>query len=132
MANEPNEVRHAIFRRLRTEQEKKLTLVNNLLVNSHLNSSPSQHQKSYLCLVNRKRDQRGFDDCKDCFDLRGREKTRWTDSNNRDGIDFGIDQVLEVKKNGTIQIGGGGSWLEEGRSEEDGRRRWWWLEEGRQ
>ncbi|GJX35696.1 hypothetical protein Tco_0247253 [Tanacetum coccineum] len=31
MANEPNEVRDAIFRRPRTEQEKKLQLVNNLL-----------------------------------------------------------------------------------------------------
>ncbi|GKG08427.1 hypothetical protein Tco_0334259, partial [Tanacetum coccineum] len=31
MANEPNEVRDAILRRLRTEQEKELTLVNNLL-----------------------------------------------------------------------------------------------------
>ncbi|GJT52694.1 hypothetical protein Tco_0978851 [Tanacetum coccineum] len=31
MANEPNEVRDAILRRLRTEQEKKLQLVNNLL-----------------------------------------------------------------------------------------------------
>nr|GEW39724.1 hypothetical protein [Tanacetum cinerariifolium] len=31
MANEPNEVRAAILRRLRTEQEKELQLVNNLL-----------------------------------------------------------------------------------------------------
>ncbi|GJR91800.1 hypothetical protein Tco_0215811 [Tanacetum coccineum] len=31
MANEPNEVRDAILRGLRTEQEKELTLVNNLL-----------------------------------------------------------------------------------------------------
>ncbi|PWA67401.1 S-adenosyl-L-methionine-dependent methyltransferase [Artemisia annua] len=68
--------------------------------------------KNYLCLINRKRDQRGFDDCKDSFDLGGREKTRWTESNNRGGIDFGIDEVLEVKKNGTIRIGldiGGGA-----------------------
>ncbi|GKF99846.1 hypothetical protein Tco_0301537, partial [Tanacetum coccineum] len=31
MANEPNEVRDAILRRLRTEQEKEVTLANNLL-----------------------------------------------------------------------------------------------------
>nr|GEW86792.1 hypothetical protein [Tanacetum cinerariifolium] len=31
MANEPNEMRDAILRRLRTEQEKEVTLVNNLL-----------------------------------------------------------------------------------------------------
>ncbi|GKC50684.1 hypothetical protein Tco_1073429 [Tanacetum coccineum] len=31
MANEPNEVRDAILRQLRTEQEKEVTLVNNLL-----------------------------------------------------------------------------------------------------
>ncbi|GJS16512.1 hypothetical protein Tco_0410984 [Tanacetum coccineum] len=30
MANEPNEVRDAILRRLRTEQEKEVTLANNL------------------------------------------------------------------------------------------------------
>nr|GEZ54956.1 hypothetical protein [Tanacetum cinerariifolium] len=31
MANEPNKVRDAIFRRLRTEKEKEVTLANNLL-----------------------------------------------------------------------------------------------------
>nr|GEX49699.1 hypothetical protein [Tanacetum cinerariifolium] len=31
MANEPNEVRYAIIRRLRTQQEKELQLVNNFL-----------------------------------------------------------------------------------------------------
>ncbi|GKC06650.1 hypothetical protein Tco_0998260 [Tanacetum coccineum] len=31
MANEPNEVRDAIIRRLQTEQEKEVTLTNNLL-----------------------------------------------------------------------------------------------------
>ncbi|GKD00743.1 hypothetical protein Tco_1171017 [Tanacetum coccineum] len=31
MANEPNEVRDAILKRLRTEQEKEVTLANNLL-----------------------------------------------------------------------------------------------------
>ncbi|GJS23639.1 hypothetical protein Tco_0452271 [Tanacetum coccineum] len=31
MANEPNEVRDAILRRLRTEKEKEVTLANNLL-----------------------------------------------------------------------------------------------------
>ncbi|XP_076951431.1 putative methyltransferase At1g29790 [Bidens hawaiensis] len=65
--------------------------------------------KNYACLINRKRNQKGFDDCKDCFDLNGREKTRWVESRN--GIDFGIDDVLSVKKAGTIRIGldiGGG------------------------
>ncbi|MFS8034407.1 putative S-adenosyl-L-methionine-dependent methyltransferase [Helianthus anomalus] len=67
--------------------------------------------KNYSCLINRKRNQKGFDDCKDCFDLGGREKTRWVESNNRGGIDFAIDDVLAVKKPGTIRIGldiGGG------------------------
>ncbi|KAD3640564.1 hypothetical protein E3N88_29787 [Mikania micrantha] len=64
--------------------------------------------KNYSCLVNRKRDQKGFDDCKDCFDLGGREKTRWVESSN---LEFGINDVLAVKKPGSIRIGldiGGG------------------------
>nr|XP_043625493.1 probable methyltransferase At1g29790 [Erigeron canadensis] len=67
--------------------------------------------KNYSCLINRKRNQKGFDDCKDCFDLEGREKTRWVDAKVRDGIEFGIDEVLETKKPGSIRIGldiGGG------------------------
>ncbi|XVF71035.1 hypothetical protein PTKIN_Ptkin12aG0002400 [Pterospermum kingtungense] len=66
--------------------------------------------KDYNCLVNRHRTQRGFDDCKDCFDLGGRERTRWT-SKNGAGLDFGIDEVLATRTPGTIRIGldiGGG------------------------
>ncbi|TMW92971.1 hypothetical protein EJD97_012341 [Solanum chilense] len=66
--------------------------------------------KNYDCLVNRARNQRGFDDCKDCFDLNGRERRRWTAKNGA-GLDFSIDEVLAVKKAGTIRIGldiGGG------------------------
>ncbi|KAK1439299.1 hypothetical protein QVD17_05115 [Tagetes erecta] len=65
--------------------------------------------KNYSCLVNRKQTQKGFDDCKDCFDLGGREKSRWVE--NTRGVDFAIDDVLAVKKAGTIRIGldiGGG------------------------
>ncbi|XP_050235865.1 probable methyltransferase At1g29790 [Mercurialis annua] len=65
--------------------------------------------KSYECLVNRK-NAPGYFDCKDCFDLLGREKTRWMFDNG--GIDYGIDQVLKYKPPGTIRIGldiGGGS-----------------------
>ncbi|GFS39489.1 S-adenosyl-L-methionine-dependent methyltransferases superfamily protein [Actinidia rufa] len=67
--------------------------------------------KNYECLINRKRNQKGFDDCKDCFDLQGVEKTRWATSHAGDGLDFSIDEVLAVKKPGTIRIGldiGGG------------------------
>lgn len=52
---------------------------------------------------------KGFDDCKDCFDLLGREKVRWTTVGTN--LDFPIDEVLAVKKPGTIRIGldiGGG------------------------
>ncbi|XP_022879696.1 uncharacterized protein LOC111397167 [Olea europaea var. sylvestris] len=65
--------------------------------------------KNYSCLINRMHTQKGFDDCKDCFDLAGREKTRWT--GNGGGLDFSVDEVLAVKKPGTIRIGldiGGG------------------------
>ncbi|XP_077230772.1 putative methyltransferase At1g29790 [Tasmannia lanceolata] len=65
--------------------------------------------KNYSCLINRKH-QKAFDDCKDCFDLHGREKSRWIGPGG--SLDFSIDQVLAVKKPGTIRIGldiGGGS-----------------------
>nr|GMC56877.1 probable methyltransferase PMT19 [Ipomoea batatas] len=70
--------------------------------------------KSYACLINRMKTQKGFDDCKDCFDLNGREKARWAGTGagaGAGGLDFSIDEVLAVKKPGTIRIGldiGGG------------------------
>ncbi|PQM40743.1 uncharacterized protein Pyn_22090 [Prunus yedoensis var. nudiflora] len=66
--------------------------------------------KNYSCLVNRKKNHKGFDDCKDCFDLQGNEKTRWGKGKGG-GLDFGVDEVLGFKKPGTIRIGldiGGG------------------------
>ncbi|OVA04151.1 hypothetical protein BVC80_1179g2 [Macleaya cordata] len=60
--------------------------------------------KNYSCLVNRKRNQKGFEDCKDCFDLNGVEKIHWTPSYKRSSLDFSIDKVLVVKKQGTIRI----------------------------
>jgi SAM-dependent methyltransferase len=54
--------------------------------------------------------QRGFDDCKDCFDLNGREKHRWTNPNSN-GLDFSIDDVLKTRKPGSVRTGldiGGG------------------------
>ncbi|PON83160.1 S-adenosyl-L-methionine-dependent methyltransferase [Trema orientale] len=70
--------------------------------------------KNYDCLINRSRNQKGFDDCKDCFDLQGREKTRWSTSKDSKygGLDFGIDEVLGTRKPGTVRIGldiGGGA-----------------------
>ncbi|PHU17988.1 hypothetical protein BC332_13683 [Capsicum chinense] len=65
--------------------------------------------KNYECLINRKT-QKGFDDCKDCFDLNGREKNRWLSTKGA-GLDFSIDEVLAVKNPGTIRTGldiGGG------------------------
>lgn len=65
--------------------------------------------KNYPCLVSRARRQRGFDDCKDCFDLQGREKTRWTSTSSN--LDFTIDEVLAAKPPGAVRIGldiGGG------------------------
>ncbi|KAJ9141265.1 hypothetical protein P3X46_031818 [Hevea brasiliensis] len=41
--------------------------------------------------------------CTDCFDLQGREKTRWMFDNG--GLHYGIDQVLKAKRYGTICIG---------------------------
>eukprot|EP01018_Ginkgo_biloba_P035791 Gb_08472 [translate_table: standard] len=64
--------------------------------------------KSYACLINRKH-QKVFDDCKDCFDLEGRERSRWMSSHG--AMDYSIDEVLAMKHN-TIRIGldiGGGS-----------------------
>ncbi|XVF23141.1 hypothetical protein REPUB_Repub13aG0012200 [Reevesia pubescens] len=64
--------------------------------------------KSYQCLIDRHKIPGHFD-CKDCFDLQGREKRRWL--YNR-GLDYGIDEVLRTKPAGTIRIGldiGGGS-----------------------
>ncbi|KAK7300658.1 hypothetical protein RJT34_11506 [Clitoria ternatea] len=66
--------------------------------------------KSYTCLINRSRLQRGFDDCKDCFDLNGREKHRWIQQQSN-GLDFSIDDVLKTRKPGSVRIGldiGGG------------------------
>uniref|UniRef100_A0A1D1YES4 Putative methyltransferase PMT21 n=1 Tax=Anthurium amnicola TaxID=1678845 RepID=A0A1D1YES4_9ARAE len=65
--------------------------------------------KNYHCLVNRKSMPGSFD-CKDCFDLGGRERVRWMFDN--DQLDYGIDQVLAAKPPGTIRIGldlGGGT-----------------------
>ncbi|KAH6837533.1 hypothetical protein C2S53_008506 [Perilla frutescens var. hirtella] len=66
--------------------------------------------KDYSCLINRGRNQKGFDDCKDCFDLNGREKHRWT-GHAASNLDFTIDEVLAAKPPGSIRIGldiGGG------------------------
>ncbi|GLT97335.1 hypothetical protein SLE2022_149050 [Rubroshorea leprosula] len=68
--------------------------------------------KNYTCLIDRKKTQKGFDDCKDCFDLEGRERTRWTATGTtRGSLDFTIDEVLATREPGTIRIGldiGGG------------------------
>ncbi|GLJ49102.1 hypothetical protein SUGI_1035910 [Cryptomeria japonica] len=64
--------------------------------------------KDCACLIDRK-NHPGFDDCKDCFDLQFREKTRWLRPGG--SIDYSIDEVLALKK-GTIRIGldiGGGT-----------------------
>ncbi|KAI5593127.1 hypothetical protein POPTR_004G231100v4 [Populus trichocarpa] len=65
--------------------------------------------KSYKCLIERRKAP-GYFDCKDCFDLEGREKSRWLLDNG--GLDYGIDEVLKTRPQGTIRIGfdiGGGS-----------------------
>ncbi|KAE9606090.1 putative S-adenosyl-L-methionine-dependent methyltransferase [Lupinus albus] len=65
--------------------------------------------KSYVCLINRTRSP-NFDDCKDCFDLNGREKHRWTRKESG-GLDFSIDDVLATRVPGSVRIGldiGGG------------------------
>ncbi|XP_047309278.1 probable methyltransferase At1g29790 [Impatiens glandulifera] len=63
--------------------------------------------KSYKCLIDRK-NAPGFYDCKDCFDLNFREKSRWMFDKS---LDYGIDKVIATKPKGTIRIGldiGGG------------------------
>ncbi|KAL3614488.1 hypothetical protein CASFOL_041574 [Castilleja foliolosa] len=65
--------------------------------------------KNYTCLKERQKAP-GIYDCKDCFDLDGRESTRWLYDNG--ALDYGIDRVLEMKPHGTIRIGldiGGGA-----------------------
>ncbi|KAJ1420952.1 S-adenosyl-L-methionine-dependent methyltransferase [Sesbania bispinosa] len=65
--------------------------------------------KSYQCLVDRE-NKPGLFDCKGCFDLQGKEKSRWLFDDG--GLNFGIDQVLATKAAGTIRIGldiGGGT-----------------------
>ncbi|GMH25660.1 hypothetical protein Nepgr_027503 [Nepenthes gracilis] len=65
--------------------------------------------KNYKCQMDREKAP-GFYDCKDCFNLHGREKTRWLSDTG--GLDYGVDQVLGMKPPGTIRIGldiGGGS-----------------------
>jgi Methyltransferase domain len=64
--------------------------------------------KNYTCLVNRG-NMKGSYDCKDCFNLMGREKVRWLIDNGN--LDYSIDNVLKMKP-GKIRIGldiGGGS-----------------------
>ncbi|XP_057807241.1 probable methyltransferase At1g29790 [Salvia miltiorrhiza] len=66
--------------------------------------------KNYSCLINRWRKQKGFDDCKDCFDLEGRERRRWS-GHAASNLDFTIEEVLGAKPPGSIRIGldiGGG------------------------
>ncbi|KAJ8754877.1 hypothetical protein K2173_015389 [Erythroxylum novogranatense] len=65
--------------------------------------------KNYQCLIDRRK-KSGYYDCKDCFDLQGREKVRWLFDNG--GLDYSIDEVLNTKPPGTIRIGldiGGGT-----------------------
>ncbi|XP_062213289.1 probable methyltransferase At1g29790 [Phragmites australis] len=69
--------------------------------------------KSFRCLVDRARSSR-FDDCKDCFDLAGRERHRWLNATGKKNpLDFSIDEVLaSASPPGSIRIGldvGGGS-----------------------
>ncbi|CAN6449758.1 unnamed protein product [Victoria cruziana] len=66
--------------------------------------------KSYRCLIDRPKHTKLYSDCKDCFDLQGREKSRWL-RDRAGGLDYGIDEVLAIK-GGSIRIGldiGGGS-----------------------
>ncbi|KAJ4783247.1 S-adenosyl-L-methionine-dependent methyltransferases superfamily protein [Rhynchospora pubera] len=65
--------------------------------------------KNYACLVDRG-NHPGSYDCKDCFNLFGREKDRWMRETSE--LDYSIDGVLALKPKGTIRIGldiGGGS-----------------------
>lgn len=66
--------------------------------------------KSYACLIDRKNKRELSVDCKDCFDLEGREKHRWLNTTSN-GMNFAIDEVVALKK-GTLRIGldiGGGT-----------------------
>ncbi|KAK8450764.1 hypothetical protein SEVIR_6G088800v4 [Setaria viridis] len=77
--------------------------------------------KNYSCLVNRGKAKGGSYDCKDCFDLRGREKDRWMrragnndddDDREKNSLDYTIDGVLATFPKGTARIGldiGGGT-----------------------
>ncbi|KAJ8540128.1 hypothetical protein K7X08_026517 [Anisodus acutangulus] len=68
-------------------------------------SDSSVFWTAYTC-----KNYESFDDCKDCFDLNGREKNRWSYTKGAE-LDFSIDEVLAVKKPGKIRIGlniGGG------------------------
>nr|CAD1832179.1 unnamed protein product [Ananas comosus var. bracteatus] len=58
--------------------------------------------KNYSCLVNRNK-EKGTYDCKDCFDLAGREKDRWLHEIGE--LDYSIDGVLSYKSPGTVRIG---------------------------
>ncbi|KAG6483426.1 hypothetical protein ZIOFF_060073 [Zingiber officinale] len=66
--------------------------------------------KNYSCLVQRGRTKGSNADCNDCFDLEGREKSRWLADG--EGLDFGMDAVLAARPEGTVRLGldiGGGS-----------------------
>ncbi|PNT61173.1 uncharacterized protein LOC100830081 [Brachypodium distachyon] len=66
--------------------------------------------KNYTCLVDRARSRGGSYDCKDCFDLAGKERRRWLTDNGGPG--FSIDGVLRSRPPGTVRIGldiGGGT-----------------------
>lgn len=63
-----------------------------------------QEAKNYTCLINRGK-QTHFDDCQDCFDLNGRERSRCAGPGEEGSLDFTIDEVLALKKNGSIRIG---------------------------
>ncbi|CAO2169788.1 unnamed protein product [Urochloa humidicola] len=71
--------------------------------------------KSYTCLVNRGK-TKGSYDCKDCFDLAGRERHRWmrrpgdkeeeSDDGRKNSLDYTIDGVLtSMFPKGTARIG---------------------------
>ncbi|CAL9038784.1 unnamed protein product [Musa banksii] len=67
--------------------------------------------KNYSCLVKRGRSDKSYD-CNDCFDLKGREKSRWLVDSSGGVLDFSIDSVLATRPAGTVRIGldiGGGS-----------------------
>ncbi|GAB2226829.1 hypothetical protein Droror1_Dr00008620 [Drosera rotundifolia] len=67
--------------------------------------------KNYTCLVNR-RLEKGSDDCKDCFWLDGLERYRWLPRRRPIQLEFTLDEVLALKKRGTVRIGldiGGGA-----------------------